>query len=172
MEADAPALGQLDKVVGLDKTKARVELSSIGSVPEVVPMKADSTLKTVHILVTTIAGVVVIIGGILGVALYITDRIDRLETTMDMRINRLEDNLNKRIVESENRTTDRADRLENNLNKRIVESENRTTESIRETTRGIERLEDVLISRSEQDVSLVAPVSGAVESPLTSEIMP
>ena len=143
MEADAPAFGQSDKVVGLDKTKSRVESGSIGSGSGVVPMKADSTLKTVHILVATIAGVVVIISGILGVALYMTDRMDRLETAMDMRI----------------------DRLEDNLSMRIVESENRTNKNISDVTRGIERLEDVLIGRSEKQFSLGAPVRGDVESP-------
>ena len=139
MEADAPAFGQSDKVVGLDKTKARVESGSIGSGSGVVPMKADSTLKTVHILVATIARVVVIISGMLGVALYMTDRIGRLE---------------------------------DNLSMRIVESKNRTNKNISDAARGIERLEYVLIGRSEKQFSLGAPVRGDVESPLTSEIVP
>ena len=130
-------------------TKPRVEEpSSIASkaAPVEIAKKYEFVKESLKFLLLIIA----IIGGVLTIINSSNNRADRLETTLNMRI----------------------DRLEDNLNKRIVESENRTNESIRETTRGIERLEDVLISRSEQDVSLVAPVSGAVESPLTSEIMP
>ena len=111
-----------------------------------ITLEATSMNATQKLDLKFWATIATIIMGVLAIISFSDLGAYRLETSMNMRINRLEDNLNKRIVESENRTKD----------------------SIRETTRGIERLEDVLIGRSEKQVSLGGSVRGAIESPETS----
>ena len=140
MYVDADALEQT-KVA----TNPREETRPIASEATSMETTQKLDLKFLVTIITIIGGIITIIGGVIAIINSSNDRVDRLETTMNMRINRLEDNLSMRIVESENRTN----------------------KSISETTRGIERLEDVLIGRSEKQFSLDGSVRGDVESPLT-----
>ena len=150
MEADAPALGQSDKVVALDKPKTRVEPTAIAS--DAASMKAAQRLD-----LKFWATIIMIIVGVLAIINTSNVRIDRLETSLNMRINRLEDNMNNRIVESETRTNQSLDRLETSLNTRIDDTN---------------KLIGVLLDLLQKEVSLGGSFRGAVESPLTSEIMP
>ena len=158
MEADAQALGQSDKVDDLDKPKTRVEPRTIAS--DAASMKiakkyelVKECLKFLLMTIMIIVGIVTIIGA------------------SNNRINRLEANLNMRIVESEYRTNQTIDRLGTSLNTRIDDTNKRiddTNKLIDDTN----KLIGVLIDRSKQDVSLDGSVRGDVESPVTSGIIP
>ena len=139
--ADTQSIEQLDKGTSLGKTRVEPRPTAPESLL-MEPGKKFEFLKPFLMIVTIIAMIVVITGTLINGT-------DRIINASNERIDRLEDNLNKRIVESENRTNKRIDRLEDTLTMRLDDTNKRiddTNKRLDDTNKRI----DVLIGGLEK----------------------